>query len=79
MSTEGRVDLPISQVLPGRLMHAALKADVIAWLHVAPLPGARKRKLFRRWCEYVNAKCRREDLALVAPTREPQRQESLPL
>jgi hypothetical protein len=60
---------PISQLLPGRLLHAALKEDVIAYLQAAPLAARERRRLFRRWCEFTNQKPRRQDLERVAPSK----------
>lgn len=65
--SERTVDLPVSQMLPGRLLHAALRDDTIAYLQAAPLTSTQKRKLFRRWCTFTMSSCRREDLDRVAP------------
>lgn len=70
-------DLPISQLLPGRLLHAALKADVIDYLRCSPLPAARRRRLYRGWCTYTMSSCRREELDLVATRRPHERQGEL--
>lgn len=70
-------ELPISQVLPGRLMHRALRADVIDYLIAAPLKPTTKRRLFHRWCEFVNDKPRREELERIAPKRSAVKQADL--
>jgi hypothetical protein len=70
-------DPPVSQRLPGRLMHAALRGDLVDYLVHSPLPGRTRRNLYRQWCQATMSSVLREDLDRIAPTRTPVNQRGL--
>jgi hypothetical protein len=68
----------VSDALPARLMVASRKRDVIAYLAASTHSPVQRRRWFREWCVATFTKCRREDLARVAPPTKP-REEQLSL
>jgi hypothetical protein len=67
----------ITECLPGRLLHVALRADLVEYLRVAPLPAAARRKLYKRWCTFTYSSELRSDLDTIAPRRATARQARL--
>lgn len=53
--------------LGDRRMRAGCKEEVILYLAAADLRPGTRRNLYRAWCRATESKCRREDLARVAP------------
>lgn len=58
---------PIRHLLPARFFSYGEKEGVIAYLAACDLEPPQRRRYYRAWCSATNTKCRREDLARVAP------------
>jgi len=66
-----------SEALGAHRLRADCKEEVIAYLAAAAIPPVARRKLYRAWCAATFSKCRREDLARVAPGKPREIQLSL--
>lgn len=67
MATDVVKTISVGEALGHGRMRASCQSEVIAYLAAADVPAARRRRWYREWCRATFTKCRREDLARVAP------------
>lgn len=60
---------PIRHLLPARFFSFREKERLIVYLAACDLVPPQRRRYYKAWCSATNTKCRREDLARVAPAK----------